>query len=135
VQDEQRLLPKQARTSDGMWGSRSPSEALQPPPAYDRKPSREHIGAVIVPISTRPRCARSPPPAPYFLKVYGPALGHGSQVEVADGSHMLGARSRSERTRRGRPHPERSGSRPAVDIVPIEVAHGQPPGGRKASGE
>ena len=53
-----------------VWGSRSPSEALQPPPAYDRKPSREHIGAVIVPISTRLRCARSPPPAPYFLKVY-----------------------------------------------------------------
>jgi hypothetical protein len=29
--------------------------------------------------------------APYFLKVYGPALGHRSQVEVADGSHMPGA--------------------------------------------
>jgi hypothetical protein len=35
-----------------VWGSKSPSEALQPPPAHDRKPSREHIGAVIVSIST-----------------------------------------------------------------------------------
>src|SRR5450756_413004 len=38
---------------DALWGSKNPSEALQPPPDYDRKPSREHIGAVIVPISTR----------------------------------------------------------------------------------
>ena len=36
-----------------VWGSKSPSEALQPPPDYDRKPSREHIGAGMVPISTR----------------------------------------------------------------------------------
>jgi hypothetical protein len=33
----------------------------------------------------------SQPRAPYFLKVYGPPLGHRSQVEVADGSHMPGA--------------------------------------------
>jgi hypothetical protein len=36
-----------------VWGSKSPSEAFQPPPTHDQKPSREHIGAVIVPISTR----------------------------------------------------------------------------------
>ncbi|HUZ89903.1 MAG TPA: hypothetical protein VMU49_08765 [Candidatus Acidoferrales bacterium] len=41
-----------------------------PPPVYDRKPSRERIGAVIVPISTQV-LSQVTAACPVFPKVYG----------------------------------------------------------------